>query len=93
MGVPNMLVIDVMTKNELPPSRKLRHDCRKEPNGGAQAQYSADWPFGDRDGGSSFLVITSITSKLGTPTPAGFATRKPRAVSYTHLTLPTKLAV
>ena len=46
VGCPNMLVIDVLTKNELPPSRKPRHDWRKEPNGDAQAQYSADLPFG-----------------------------------------------
>ena len=45
VGVPNMSVIDVLPKNEPPPSRKPRHDWRKEPNGNAHVQYSADSPF------------------------------------------------
>ena len=78
---------DCRDDKNYPPPRRIKRvtSCRKKPNGGAQPPYSADSPFGFfrqlvtllMQQGEVVFVITSITCWIGTPTPAGFTTRKP----------------
>ena len=57
--------------------RSIAPTRRSAPSANRDAAYAT--------GGARFLVKTSITAMLGTPTPAGLATRRTRVNSCTQV--------